>query len=490
MSRDLSTALAIILAGLALSANAGKIVNEDSGSPAIGVAGWNTDNITTTCYMSDGSALSCADWLTQADVGAYFLSDIYNDTTKVGQIAGKNYPVGEPEGIRVVEGDTSVQAPNPQNCIMTTSYLEGAFLDSASPEKTICGSPFQSHKRFKVRMLPESVANVTDPAANPEGKGIDIVFNVEDSGEATSYQVFQKINNWTDVRLAGYKLQLGFGTGSSFTPASSVPEINDSANELSVTVDNNIWASNEVATFAHGLFGPADQHFPPPGGYFDNTTRAGYVVQEYADDTDEVELNSGAKLGSTYDSTTGGTATSVQFGDWLPYSWIPQGIFWDDDNNPETDAQLMAWWGDDGTGTYGWLQGQADSFAAVPETTLANWFSQPAIYFTGGIEDLVNVGLNYVINIDDTDIATDWPTWNGTTSTATFTVRVIPIVSTDQTVPGYMDPANAPDLPDTGDTNGGSGGCTIGTGTAWNITMPAILLALLGYGLIRRRRKQ
>jgi len=41
-------------------------------------------------------------------------------------------------------------------------------------------------------------------------------------------------------------------------------------------------------------------------------------------------------------------------------------------------------------------------------------------------------------------------------------------------------------------TSGGSsgGGCTIGTGSAWNITMPAILLALLGYGLIRRRRKQ
>jgi MYXO-CTERM domain-containing protein len=29
-----------------------------------------------------------------------------------------------------------------------------------------------------------------------------------------------------------------------------------------------------------------------------------------------------------------------------------------------------------------------------------------------------------------------------------------------------------------------------GTGSPWNITMPAILIALLGYGLIRRRKQQ
>ena len=35
------------------------------------------------------------------------------------------------------------------------------------------------------------------------------------------------------------------------------------------------------------------------------------------------------------------------FGDWLPSIWAPKGIFWDFDNDPTTDADLVAWW--DGT---------------------------------------------------------------------------------------------------------------------------------------------
>ena len=47
-------------------------------------------------------------------------------------------------------------------------------------EPTICSSPFQTHKRFKVRMLPTTVADV-DTSVGGYGKYIDLVFNLDKS---------------------------------------------------------------------------------------------------------------------------------------------------------------------------------------------------------------------------------------------------------------------------------------------------------------------
>ncbi|MFA0183237.1 hypothetical protein AB4463_23060, partial [Vibrio cyclitrophicus] len=81
------------------------------------------------------------------------------------------------------------------------SDIEDAnFLDSTHPQPVICSSPFQTHKRFKVAMLPASV----DDIDSGDGHGIDLVFNVqdetidpeaEDQIALRSYQVFSKINN-------------------------------------------------------------------------------------------------------------------------------------------------------------------------------------------------------------------------------------------------------------------------------------------------------
>ncbi len=59
---------------------------------------------------------------------------------------------------KIVNDDLAVKDPKPTNCIMATSYLEGHFLDSTDPEQVICSGPFQSHKRYKLAMLPSTVA--------------------------------------------------------------------------------------------------------------------------------------------------------------------------------------------------------------------------------------------------------------------------------------------------------------------------------------------
>ncbi len=82
---------------------------------------------------------------------------------------------------------------------MTTSYLEfqnmmtldggSGFLDAWDegnvPNPVICSSPFQTHKRFKYNMMPDSVANydVNTRYGNP----IDLVFNL-DSTDTTKYE--------------------------------------------------------------------------------------------------------------------------------------------------------------------------------------------------------------------------------------------------------------------------------------------------------------
>ncbi len=58
-------------------------------------------------------------------------------------------------------------------------------------------------------MLPTTVASST--GENRYGKPIDLVFNLDtcDTNDtARGYQVFQKINNYTGMRLDGYKVEV------------------------------------------------------------------------------------------------------------------------------------------------------------------------------------------------------------------------------------------------------------------------------------------
>ncbi len=51
-------------------------------------------------------------------------------------------------------------------------------------------------------------------------EGIDLVFNVDPEEGSRDYQVFQKINNWTNGRLDGFTIEVGTGIGTAFAASS------------------------------------------------------------------------------------------------------------------------------------------------------------------------------------------------------------------------------------------------------------------------------
>ena len=191
-----------------------------------------------------------------------------------------------------------------------------------------------------------------------------------------------------------------------------------------------------MANFSHGLWGAADSgdsgrepHFDANGFY--DTVRAYYPVTLAADAQSISYV--GAMQGGNYQSL---------FGNWLPSVWEPEGIFWDDDENPETDGIIMAYWGDPlKSGTNAWHKGNDEAWAVATEEDLllwnGEWFEQ------GAVEDVLNLGLNYIVNIGDNAAIGD-----------KFTLRITPHVASgtgEQDVPSYVtDTAPKAEYGDTG----------------------------------------
>jgi hypothetical protein len=393
--------LAVALAGaacltLASTASAGVIPEN----------GWNLDNVTVS-LNGTGSSFdpTTGDYVWGPDSDYSFQADIDNGAGEVqGIVFAKDYPIGEPPGIKIVNDDFEVKQPGrPTNCILATSYLEGAYLDAPDPEPVVCSSEFQTHKRFKVAMLPTTV----DGGAGAE-EGIDLVFDVDPEAGLRDYQVFQKINNWTNSRLDGFKIEVGTGIGANFVP--STDPAGAGLENLSLSVPTDFFNPNQLAIFSDGLFGAPDSR-DPDGGFFDDENRAGFTIAEYPNVSGATDtLSSGAPLVSNYETL---------FGPWLPNNTLPKGFYFDDDNDPETDPEIRAWYGVTDRGELGWMYGVAADFAEVPPATIAAWEQDP-LYSVRAIDDLVNVNLNYVVTVGDT---------------ASFTIRVTPSVDTSGTPP-------------------------------------------------------
>jgi len=397
-------AVAIALAGFSLAVHAGKITSIPSATvPGVqdGFGGLNLDNLEVILdgLGSTFEPLSGAySFSVNADLS--YITNIYDDdsqTTLMGHIVAKPFPIGEPTGVKIVNDDFDVKQGKPTNCIMSTSYLDGHYLDDPDPQKVLCSGPFQSHKRYKEPMLPSTVV---DGAGNE--KSLDLVFNVEAEAGSRDYQVFQKINNWTDGRLDGFTIEVGFGTGTSFIPASSVAEVGVA--NLSLSVPSGVWEAGQLANFSTGLFGPIDTKHGRPAGFFDPNKRAGFFINEYPINSGQTDkLTSGTTLGSAYAEVPPGAAVSNQFGKWLPNNMLPYGIFFDNDGNPDTDADLVAWYGYNPAplvADFGWMKGSADSFAVYPDQDVIDLGADP-LYSMAVIDDLVNVGLNFIVTVGD-----------------------------------------------------------------------------------------
>ena len=427
-------AITLVLTTFMLTSQAGKITSIPSATGAPGFGGWNLSNAEVIVNGTASEIGGTGSWYDEA-TGAYNFADDTDFTyqgnvddgggsTIMGLVLAKDFPVGEPSGIKVVNDDMAVKFPKPTNCIMATSYLADHFLDALDPQQVVCSSPFQSHKRYKLALLPPSVDGGTD--------GVDLVFNVEPELGARNYQVFQKINNWTDGRLQGFSVQLGFGVGDQFQ---SVEEAGVVLADLNISVPSDIWSDTQLANFSAGLFGPLDKHTGKIG-FFDPETRAGFYINEYVVGVQPLTdtLTATITLGSDYVNVPAGAgAAAYQFGPWLPDSMLPYGVFFDDDGNPETDAELLAWYGyNPAEDALGWMAGSQDEdgpFSAIPDEELLS-MGENLSYTMGEIDDLVNVGLNYLVTIGDVSTYPD----------STFTIRVTPTVDTSGTpAPLFVD---------------------------------------------------
>jgi len=254
------------------------------------------------------------------------------------------------------------------------------------------------------------------------GNPFELTFNLDtndDSKEVRRYQVFQKINNYTDVRLDGYKIELLDASGNVVSGETA----HDIKFSTLISTKQESDESGDQATFSHGLWGPYEEKdgvVKFEEGFFD-VNRSGFK-QAPLDESNTTLVGGPEQLNSNYDEL---------FGIWLPYSWAPYGIFFDDDNDPLTDAELVAFWGtapDAETGTPpAWLKGQADNWAPVTPVELLAWMTDP-LYSQGKIEDTVNLGLDYVVEVGQ-----------NSTIGSKFTIRITPRMAVDQTAPSYID---------------------------------------------------
>lgn len=485
------------------------------------VGAWNLDNVDVQVVKDDdistliGTFDPASGFYTgMTDVASFrgYVNDGAATPTIMARISGKDWPVGEPTGIKAVVDDRGVTNGNPQNCIINTSYedavddsnsstTETSYLDSSHPEPVICSSGFQTHKRFKISMFASTVAGAE---AGGPGKPIDLVFNVADDGKGVRfYQVFSKINNYTGLRLNGYMIQVGTGVGTAFKTASEQlgivdrlqisRGIGDYLDVKTGLIDptKNLWMVDQMATFSSGLFGLADKHFPTDG-FFDNET-AGFLVGDgctTAASLTPVTCAAPDTLRSTGPLYPTSSFYYTYFGDWPHQNLTPRGIFWDTDGDPTTDADLVAYWNGtqwvkpDNLGTYSpSVTDQTPStFVPVSENELATWAASPR-YSVDVIEDVLNLGLNYVIKVGD-DIDGDG---NPATGASKITVRIIPIVADtqDQPAPWTVNMPAVGDLTSTSvpvpTTSGGGGGCAVGGSGRFDPTLPALLAMGLGF---------
>ena len=491
-------AISPVQAGQITGVATGSAYDSQGGPVAFGIGGLNQDNVTpliinveTGEVVADKVFDQETGAYTQMEVGDTFKTIIYTDNTKLVESAslhGKDWPVGEPHGIKVAnsEGPTDVMSnEKPASCILSTSFFtngddpknydeEGNYTgtepadegwlntaDESTVNPTYCNSPFQTHKRFKVDALTPKADDIDKTVAKP----IDLVFNVE-AGEADvrQYMVLQKLNNYSDVRYQGLTIEVGFGTGDSFQNAFNVEGVGGNLQLTYATINETpyVFAEDDRATFSAGLFGTADEKHPNDG-FFD-TNKAGFDI--------DVDGN------GTSAATTGTMASNYDtiFGNWLPSKWEPTGVFYDDDNNPLTDAALVAYWGPSPTDeTVAWRKGQADSFAIITDSEIqevANEVAKDAsLYSVGGIEDLLNLGLTYVVNVGD-------PSSFPVEANSTFTIRMTPTVAVGDTEePSWIStPASLPDaIVDSGTTTTSSSG----GGSASEFSITSLILALL-----------
>lgn len=269
----------------------------------------------------------------------------------------------------------------------STLELSGCLMTS-NPSAT-CTSPFQSGKRIK--------QNITG------FEPVDLVFDIDASSTDTeAYQVFSRVINDSGMALEGVTVELGFGSGEDFVAATT----DQLVFSTEFTAQPNDSGLSSTSQMPFGLFGDAsdNENFLLDG--FFASDRTGFDLVQ----TDHMITTAGYY--GEYDDL---------FGDWNTQEDVAQGLFWDFDDNADTDNLLMAWqigpdeWElrrtvgetcdplDPLNCTFGetldmYETGTFDEIVASLTDASDPWID---IFEGGDIEDLANLNLNYAIELGD-----------------------------------------------------------------------------------------
>jgi hypothetical protein len=320
----------------------------------------------------------------------------------------------KPPGITVYQEPFNSQSKDYQGCIMARTDFQPA------PN---CQAAQDEGKRYKM-------------SATSIGP-IDIVFDSADA-DVNLYRSFGKLSNRTGLRMLGFSVEVGTGVGNSFVRSTS-PSL--------TLVEHDPFGKFPGGLFGGGAEGP---------GFF-----TGVEAAEFDRDGDSNSyFQKSTQMPDLYFDL---------FGNWLPDAWVPTGWLFDDDGNPATDDQLLAWFD-----SSRWLYYPGYVETEVPPADLALWASQPVTisgpgattyatwdpeagdeglyiltgggtktldemkdflqgnpdyqrepgYVRGPIEDLANVNTNFGVRV-----AREWPQGQK------VTMRITPIIAPDATIP-------------------------------------------------------
>lgn len=266
-----------------------------------------------------------------------------------------------------------------------TLELSGCLM--TSNPSAVCTSPFQSGKRIK--------QNITGFAP------VDLVFDIDASDTGSkAYQVFGRLINDSGAALEGVTVELGFGIGEDFVAATTDQLV--FSTEFTAQPNNSGKSSTSQMPF--GLFGDAgdNDNFLIDGFFSDERTGFDLVQTDHM-------ITTAGYYGAYEDI----------FGDWNTKTDVAQGLFWDFDDDAETDNLLMAWQiGDnlwelrrtvgetcDPDDALNCTFGQTlDTFETGTFDQIVEALSNPDdpwidIFEEGEIEDLANLNLNYAIEL-------------------------------------------------------------------------------------------
>ncbi len=423
---------------------------------------WNLDNVVTDPppYI----------------VGETYDSTLFTDTS----LTETNGAVIWKEGSVVAPGAQVLTDSPPgsgQNCIITTGTNRA---DPDNAPKT-CTDPFQSAKRVKLEAREPGTGTIfPDPDGEillENGKPLDMVFEVSAADDlARTYRVFKKYINATRQRMAGFVVELGFGTGADFTASDTTDGLRFTERKQGQNPNPNDFNplpfystppgdADLGSLMSAGLFGDsADNENRTIDGYFGlpdgGTPWTDPSCDPDPDNTDTERSYYNLVVRTEDRIETVGNVRGLHyclFGNMLPQGALPLGYFWDEDGDPDTDADTIADW--DGSGlspacngtpcwhtyvvldtdptsdTYGEpVLDAAGNFTrpdpapeAVPLEMVQYWADHPdtgdgrtTFFFITELDDMGLTNNNYHITVDG---IVNWPTYDTGTGTATFTMR-------------------------------------------------------------------